>query len=77
MNGSGIPAVQSKGTQPAVNSVSKSGNIKVCTRLSVPCISRKGYTCQHSGPCEPCNAEGEVLTDAGWTAYPRRGGMTA
>lgn len=74
-NGS-IPAGQSMGT-PADKSVLSSENIKVCVRMNVQCISRKGYTCLHSGTCQPCNAEGEVLTDAGWTAYPRRGGIAA
>ena len=35
-NGSGIPAVESKGTQPADIQVSKSGNMKVCPECGGP-----------------------------------------
>jgi hypothetical protein len=74
-NGS-IPPAGNVGT-PAGVLLCEQKDIKLCVRMNVTCISRKGYTCLHSGACQPCNAGGEVLTDAGWTAYPRRGGMTA
>jgi hypothetical protein len=57
-NGSGIPAVQSKGTQPADNNVSNSENINVCPHRYAGCISQNGYMCTLGAPCNPCDDKG-------------------
>lgn len=70
-DGSAVPRLEAKGKGTA-GTDSEQIMIKVCTQLDVPCISRKGYTCLHNGPCQPCNVEGEVLAGGRWTAYPSR-----
>jgi len=32
--------------------------IKVCQYPFCGCISAKGYTCMHDGPCDPCDESG-------------------
>jgi hypothetical protein len=60
-NGRPDPTVQGKDRETAgTESVLK--DEKPCTRMQdvSVCISRKGYLCLLSGPCEPCDWNGNV-----------------